>query len=162
MGVRVRRRGGKKAEGIIKARMKLMQSLEVDILGGIPRDTADYPDGESVAVVGAQNEFGVPSQNIPERSFLRSTLEEKKDKYKKDMTQVAEGVIKRGRSARQGAGLLGQQLQGDIQKKIVAVKEPPNSPMTIKKKKSSNPLIDTGHMIQSIRYEVRKRGASNA
>jgi hypothetical protein len=45
-----------------------------------------------------------------------------------------------------------------VKTKIVQGPFTPNAPSTIRKKKSARPLIHTGHMRQSIRYVVKKRG----
>ena len=41
-----------------------------------------------------------------------------------------------------------------IQQEITDLRQPPNSPATIAAKGSSNPLIDTGKLRQSVSYEV--------
>ena len=46
-------------------------------------------------------------------------------------------------------------FQGAIQKEITNLKEPPNSPATIAKKGSSNPLIDSGDMRKSVKWKLR-------
>ena len=46
-------------------------------------------------------------------------------------------------------------MQAAVQAKIVEVKTPANAISTVVNKKSSNPLIDTGHMRQSIRWEIK-------
>ena len=71
-------KGIKKIEKIAKA-MSGPDSVKV----GLPKGSNDYPDGTSVIMVGAVQEFGSPSQNVPERSFLRSTVVEKRRAYKR-------------------------------------------------------------------------------
>ena len=56
----------------------------------------------------------------------------------------------------QALGLVGSFVASLISKKIVDIKSPPNSPKTIEDKKSSNPLIDTGQLKNSITWEVNK------
>jgi hypothetical protein len=46
--------------------------------------------------------------------------------------------------------------QNDVRKAIRDLDSPPNAESTIKAKGSSNPLIDTGQMINSIRWEYVK------
>lgn len=53
---------------------------------------------------------------------------------------------------KQAMGLLGEVVQQDIQDAIVKLKSPPNAESTIAKKKSDNPLIDTGQLVSSIRW----------
>jgi hypothetical protein len=49
---------------------------------------------------------------------------------------------------------LGIEAQGDVQMSIVSGGWAPNSPVTVKMKGSSRPLIDTGAMRQSVTYVV--------
>ena len=51
---------------------------------------------------------------------------------------------------------LGLRIQRDVQRTIRNLSDPPNSPITIHNKKSSNPLIDTGRLRQSVTYKVVK------
>ena len=137
--------------------LKRAQSLKpAHVLVGIPRDAIPYPDGTSVALVGAVHEFGSGTRKIPERSFLRSTINDERKTYTKMLSTIAEFAIDEGRDLKDGLAIVGQVAQGDVQKKIVDIKDPPNTPETIRRKGSSNPLIDTGHMRQSVTYEVRE------
>ncbi|ENZ0174717.1 hypothetical protein ACF958_003531, partial [Providencia rettgeri] len=61
----------------LEARIRAMGQKKVVI--GVPASTnADRKDELSNATIAAAHEFGVPG-HIPERSFLRSTLNENKD-----------------------------------------------------------------------------------
>lgn len=93
---------------------------------------------------------------IPERSFLRSTFDEKEDEIEKKARAVVNAVIK-GVAAGDALNKTGQYIEGAIKRKIRNGPFVPNSPATIKKKRSSRPLINTGHMIQSVRYDIRER-----
>ena len=138
----------------------------IDVLAGVPRDTAPYPDGTSTALVASVHEFGSPSRNIPERSYLRSTFAENQEKYigmarrglQSIVDAIGAGETPR-RSLPQIAGLIGLQVVGDVQEKIEELKDPPLRPETIDRRvnQSDNPLVDTGHLMQSIRHEVRSR-----
>jgi hypothetical protein len=112
----------------------------------------DEAEGMTVAQIGAIHEFG--GGNSPERSFLRSTMGKKRDKYISDIGKIAKSAIQGKRDARDGMGLLGRQAEGDIKLAIRDMKEPPNAPSTIRQKKGEdNPLIDTGQMLNSIRWK---------
>lgn len=148
-----------------KAIDKLMASMKnaakSRVVAGLPSSSAPYPEtGESVVTIGVIHEFGSPSMNIPERSFLRSTSRENRSAYIKGLVTVSSKAFKDGNldSAKltQGLGLIGRKMQDDIQSKIDTGPFAPNSEYTIAMKGSSKPLIDTGHLRQSIRYEVRK------
>lgn len=96
-----------------------------------------------VAGYAAANEFG--ADRIPQRSFIGSTVDENEKAYLK----MAEEVYSE-KDAKQVLEQLGLKIAGDIQSKITSIKTPPNVAFTIAKKGSSNPLIDTGRMRQSV------------
>lgn len=123
---------------------------------GFP-ESKKYPDGTDLLVVAASNEFGTTDGRIPERSFLRAGILEKKN--------VIKDFWKKGKAAKllmgelppeKALSLLGLQGQTIVQNKIRAIQDPPNAESTIARKESSNPLIDTGLMIQSVTYVVEK------
>lgn len=93
---------------------------------------------------------------IPERSFLRSGFDENADKIVKATESVLPDVMIGTLSVEQYAKLIGLQLASAIKEYAVDLKNPPNHPFTKSQKKSSNPLVDTGNMINSITYEVVK------
>ncbi|MCY1185956.1 hypothetical protein D9M73_267810 [compost metagenome] len=49
---------------------------------------------------------------------------------------------------------MGNLAEGHVKQEITDLKDPPNAKSTIAKKGSDNPLIDSGHMRQSIRYVI--------
>lgn len=94
---------------------------------------------------------------IPERSFMRSTIKEKKAELVRLQVRLWKKIINGVMGEEKGLGLLGEFLADKIKRKIVAIKEPPNAPATLRKKAPrSNPLIDTGQLKNSITYEVNK------
>lgn len=116
---------------------------------GVHKDEDGDSEGVTVAQVAAWNEYG--TDTAPERSFFRSTLEEGEKKYVRALNKVVKRTLQGG-SAKIAMGKVGTIVQNDIQDKIVNLREPENAESTIKRKKSSNPLIDTGQMLNSIRW----------
>ena len=121
--------------------------------GGSIRNT-DQP----LAVIAAIHEFGLGG--MPQRSFLRSAYDENLPVIDKMIQRVANGAIF-GFGTNAALNQLGNVVQGMIQRKIVDGPFKPNAPATIKRKKSSRPLIDTGHLRQSIRYVIEKGGSED-
>ena len=121
--------------------------------GGSIRNT-DQP----LAAIAAIHEFGLGG--MPQRSFLRSAFDENKPMINKMGDHIVNSAIK-GISTETALDQLGNVVQGMVQKKIVDGPFVPNSPATIKRKKSSKPLIDTGHLRQSIRYVIERKGANH-
>ena len=100
------------------------------------------------------HEFGSADGKIPERSFLRAgineALPEIKKLHEKFMPEVLEGKA----SADTMQRMVGEAAQGSITELIELRIDPPNAPSTIIKKGSDTPLVDTGHLRQSIKYEL--------
>lgn len=122
---------------------------------GIHSDAGQHDDaGMTVAQLGAIHEYGSDAAHIPERSFLRSAMAKNRKKYRDNIAKIVDSALKGKRDARDGMGLLGRQAEGDIKLTIRDLKDPPNAPSTIAQKKGvDNPLIDTGQMLNSVRWK---------
>lgn len=99
---------------------------------------------------------------IPERSFIRSTFDEKSKVWMQKAQYQVGSVIDGKKNATIAMEVMGNVMQGDVQKKMVDGPFTANSKKTISKKGSNKPLIDTGRMRQSIRYLVRNRKNSDS
>lgn len=119
-------------------------TLEAGFLEGVT-----YPDGMSVPMVASLNEFG--TYNIPPRPFFRNAINKNSDKWGKIFLQ---GMQKQ--NAKNAFGLLGERIRKDIVQSINDTNEPPNSPVTIARKGSSKPLVDTGLMRASVNYRIKE------
>lgn len=114
---------------------------------------AQHRDSEmTVAELASIHEFGL---GVPERSFLRSTMDENEGQLLRLASQLGQGVIDGKFSQQQALGLLGTKAQGLVVEKIREHIDPPNAPSTVKQKGSSTPLIDSAQLVQAITYEVR-------
>lgn len=117
-------------------------------------DAGKHSSGDlTVAEIGFQNEFGFG--HIPERSFMRSTLKEHKKRIIAFQVQLAKRIISEEITTEKALALLGEFVADLIRRKIVSLQTPPNAPETIALKRSSNPLIDTGQLKNSITYQVK-------
>lgn len=143
---------------------ELLYSSDNEVLVGIQEGTntkvqskngRTQKSGESIAEYAAKNEFG--TREIPQRSFMRSTIDEKSKTIEKVMILQVGMAIDGKISLIQAYNRIGLAVVGLIQQKIGQITTPPNSPRTIAIKKSSKPLIDFGQMIASIRHVVRKK-----
>lgn len=96
---------------------------------------------------------------IPMRSYIRSTMDENAEKYH----QLGSGLFKRildgNLNKFLALSLIGQCIESDIKRKITTLRDPPLKPATIqrRKKRSDNPLVNTGHLRASIRYVVKSK-----
>jgi len=96
---------------------------------------------------------------IPERSFLRSTIDDKKTKIRKFVIAlVAASFKKNDVNIVKILNLIGFKVVSEVQLKITKGDDdwPKNSPFTIFRKGSTKPLLDTGRMRQSISHELDK------
>lgn len=107
----------------------------------------------TVGEVAVANEFGTKDGRVPERSFIRSTHDEKKNDIfnylKRKKIEVVAGTM----SAKRALEKVGAAMQGHIQNKIISLRTPPNAPSTILQKGSDNPLIAEGQMLRSVSWE---------
>ena len=108
--------------------------------------------GKNMAQIAAENEFG--TSRIPARSFMRTSFDENKQKLNNAILNEYDKIIDGKSTIERSLGLLGQALSKMIKKKIREIQTPPNSPRTIREKKSSKPLIDFGQMVQAVTYKV--------
>lgn len=118
---------------------------------GLPSQSNPYPDGTSVIMVGVTHEFGLG--NVPERSFLRSTVFENRREYLKFLKKLAVKIIDGKISTEKALGLLGLKVQNDVQAKITDIDTPPLV------SREGNPLILSGHLRRSITYIVETKDA---
>lgn len=130
-----------------------MTSRSVKI--GFPQGPTEK-DGTPVAMIAAVHEFGVPKKNIPERSFLRSSIHEHMPNYLRLNRANLLRVIRSKITIEAALGLLGQMAAGDAKRMIRNGNFVPLAPSTIRAKGSSKPLIDSGTMLQTLTYEVNK------
>lgn len=125
---------------------------EKDVQVGLPKGSNAYPDGTSVIMVGAVHEFGSELRNIPERSYLRSTIIGNRREYLKFIRGLAKKLISLDMTEEKALRLLGEKVKSDVQRKIVSLDDPPLA--RPREDGSDNPLNDTGHLKQSITYQV--------
>lgn len=111
--------------------------------------------GVSIAEYAAYNEQG--TKNIPSRPFIRSWVDNNESKISSFMDSVYNRVATGKISAEKAMALIGQFGESGIKENIREGDFKANAASTVKQKGSSAPLIDTGTMRNSIRYEVVKR-----
>lgn len=143
----------------LKSTQKLAEHLAkiVKSTAGLPRvkvgflSGASYPDGTSVALVAAVQEFGSPSNNIPSRPFFRLMIAEKSHGWPDAIAlnyKATDGDIPKTMDR------MGQGIKGQLQQSIRDLNDPPLAPATIARKGFAKPLIDKAVMINSVDYEV--------
>ena len=119
-----------------------------------PKNGSSKKSPLTIAEVATYNEFG--TRTIPERSFLRSTADENKNKWPKKFEPLQNKMITGQIKVKKALELAGLAIEADIRRVIQQThpKWPPLALSTIKNKKSSRPLIDTDQLINSIASKV--------
>lgn len=135
----------------IKSLFKQLKKGTVDV--GILAETGKHEDTSlTVAEIGFYHEFG--TVNIPERSFIRSTLNGQSKDIKKIAANQYKKVLNGDISIETGLGILGAFTAGLIQQTFTNNDWAPNTANTQAQKGSATPLIDTGQLRQSISFKV--------
>lgn len=125
--------------------------LEIGIFSDSGSPTAG---GEDILSIAFTHEFGYAARNIPERSFMRAGFDENESKISNMIETQIGKVMSMEITAKTAMGRVGEYTKGLIQRKITDIRQPPNKPVTIALKGSSNPLIDTGRMRMSITWRI--------
>lgn len=130
---------------------------------GVHEDSGKYDDKDvTVAEVAFWNEYG--TRIAPERSFIRSTVNENRAKYIKKTKELWNKVIKNEMTIEKALNQLGFMIAIDIQNKIKTLNSPPNAESTTYRKtfgrsETTNkylakPLIDSALLLRSIGFQV--------
>jgi hypothetical protein len=144
-------RGGEKLEAALKEISKRVNKkalLRVGFLEG-----ATYPDGQSVAEVAVFNEYGVPSHNQPPRPFFRNMIAAKEHEW---APALGMALTANDYDVDKSLDLLGVGIEGQLRASIVELTSPPLAPSTVARKGKSKPLIDTGHMLNSVDHDIKE------
>ena len=102
------------------------------------------------ADLAAVHEFGAPSVSIPQRSYLRSTADNDKNRWNRRLTEELKKVALESADPRKALTIVGEEFRAAVIDRIKAGIPPPLVPATIARKGESTPLIDTGALIGAI------------
>ncbi len=90
---------------------------------------------------------------IPARPFMRDTIAHNKDEWGAEMGAALKAS---GYNAHNALNIVGEKIADQMKAEIKAFGEAGgNAPSTIRKKGFDAPLVDTGHMRDSVSYEVK-------
>jgi hypothetical protein len=134
---------------------------ELKILDKILVKCGLFGDGDNpelnLAYLGSILEYGTRDGHIPPRPFTRKAFDNNKSNLKKKAKElyikVADGKI----TAKKAIQELGVYHETQIKKSIRNGNWTANAPITIKRKKSDRPLIDTGEMLNSVTSKTTTR-----
>lgn len=157
----------------LKVKRKTHKKLNTAALDGPSTVKVGFPKSKSAQsniMKAIYNEFGTRGSGkgfgtprgggfggpIPERPFLRNAMRNNRSKYQLALRTSAGKLLLGETSLKTVLTKLGALAQGDIQEEIDNLKSPPNSPVTIAIKGSSNPLIDTGAMRRAVTWIIER------
>lgn len=146
-------------------------SPESALYVGVTGDKALKQDGDgaTVAEVALFHEFGTEGTSVtsaedkpgrfhfglPERSFIRATLETEKAQHQALATKLMEKVMDNKMGLGQALDILGAKIASDIQRFIASNKvKPPSSEATNKAKGSTTTLVDKGPLKAAITWRT--------
>lgn len=120
------------------------------VLVGLLRNSKSYSNGSRLPAVGYYNAMG--TSRIPSRNFIRGWLYKYRVKYTKSIAALSKNVLLAKITpikARRNLGILGTK---DLKQTIRSWSSPPNAQSTVARKGRNDPLVDTGHMVNSINW----------
>lgn len=140
---------------LMRATAEKMPGLRVGILHDeLHKDGG----GKTVAEIGEIHELGLG--NVPARPWLRPVVDGRLNLIKQRLARVAQAVAFGKLAAKDGMGLLGQDLVRIIKARIIAGIAPPLAESTKARKRNKagqakdTPLINTSQFLGSITSEV--------
>lgn len=137
--------------GFRKAIRRMSKASDKQVAVGIMSNAGRSDTGASNAQIGAIHEYGLGG--IPQRSFIRSTIDENGDAIFDMLKRSAPGIISGSLDDVAILSRIGLFVQGKIQQKIGSVipAVPSGPPRT---------LLDTGQLRQSITFRVVQKGST--
>lgn len=146
---------------------ELLEALKalskVDVLVGVPEEESSR-EGEMItnAELAFIHSEGSPLNNIPARPFIEPAIEdpENSEIIAGELKSAAQSALSGNTEAMSRylvrAGIQGQNVVRDW---FTNSKNnwPENSPLTIARKGSDRPLIDTGELRKSVTYVIREK-----
>lgn len=132
------------------------------VVAGFPKGRLNNPHyegekgkpGPSIIDVAIWNNFGI---NVPRRDFMTPATKLWQKYIEQQVASFQEDIVSGAMDIQMFLNLMGQAGAEFISDAIVKLQEPPNSPVTIERKKSSNPLVDSGDMSKAPIHEIRSR-----
>ena len=139
------------------ARHRTNEQLAIGYPVGTSGTSTKYPDGTSVLMVAAANNFGVPSRGLPARDFMSQGAVRALEKTAPLAAALVKRVNRGEITTKQMMDKLGPVAVAEFQQTIVDIDSPANAASTVAAKGSSNPLVDTGLMTQTLTHVVRRK-----
>lgn len=149
-----------KNKGWLQKLLKNYDNKDVLAVGYPASETGGikYPDGTPVTLVAAVNQYGSQSMGIPARPFI---TEGSKAALAGDAGSIAAELVPLLNNGKITPSEILKQMgpfaEADFKGVFTGVEWAPNSDFTVEKKGSSQPLIDTGMLRNTLTHVVRRR-----
>lgn len=142
--------------GWTKATKEIEKLKDAYVSVGLHEDAGAYDSGVSVVQVGLWNEFG--TETAPERSFLRSTVDEHAADLNRWRAELLHKIMAGEETAEHALETLGFRVRELVRNKINSNVPPPNAPSTVAAKRHAGvpprTLVNTTLLSRSIEYKV--------
>lgn len=157
MKIKVRREHSNKWEEL-KERNRKANGTHVRV-GVFSSEQHEGAEGIGLVELAAIHEFGSPAANIPERSFIRSTVNREHETIREYLTKAAKAVVHGDVTLERALNVLGLKLAAEMKRTITGRQTTGPEPQelkqaTIDRKGSSTPLLDTAQLKNSITHVV--------
>lgn len=117
------------------------------------RDIKNKPPYPSIIDVAIKNNFGI---GVPRREFMAEAAKNWQKHWTEELEKVQEGMEKGHMDVDKFLMAMGLNGENCVSSAIENCYTPPNSEYTKYMKMSDHPLIDSGEMKNSPKYEIRK------
>jgi hypothetical protein len=137
--------GGDKLKARLAEMSKKLEKAGTLRAGFLEGET--YPDGVSVPMVAAVQEFGAPAAGIPPRPYFRPMIAGHSEEWG-DI--IAQGLPATGYDGARVLGAVGQTIKEELQQSIAEVDSPPLSDVTLmlrKMRSEDQSLVVTGRTV---------------
>lgn len=150
----------KHPEAMRELKKRLEQISRKRVVAGFPKGKLNNPHyepegdkpGPSIIDVAIWNNFGI---GVPRRDFMTPASKAWQQYFEQMLEMSRSEIINGSVDIDSFLNLMGQAGAEFISDAIVKLKRPPNSPVTIARKKSSNPLVDSGDLSKAPVHEIR-------
>ena len=136
--------------GIDKVLENVMELGGKQVKVGIQAGSGSH-DGVDILDIAIYNHFG--TRNIPSRPFISDCFDKNQGQISEAKKRIVYRVME-GMPASTGLAQLGQWYQDVLKGHIRNGGWVPNAPASVKRKGSSRPLIDTGQLVNSVRWKI--------
>lgn len=137
-----------------KFKSKIDASNDLEVAIGIHEDAGVNEEGDDILQYAIWNHYG--TEHIPKRPFV-DLAADRNNNWQKYVDEAIGNVIDSNTSLIAEVGKVGAIAVKDM-KSIIENKQilPMNAPKTIKKKGFDHPLLETGALVDAIKYKINE------